>query len=239
MPRPVTRIRILSTGAAAAATVTAVSLFISPVGDVDPLGSLGRANAASSAGPPAVASAFGVAGVDLGRLGYRGPALDAVTVATLSGPFPELPTERAADIRDRIAVAAPHLQSLHQAKNLLAKALPELDHHVHAAKVAVVAAEDAWARAKADLAAVRARVVPPVPLPDEGGPDRIAADDAVLASTPVGDDEQPVADLAEQAVDPVAPPGRPDPIEHAVAVIELARAEALVCLLYTSDAADE
>jgi len=160
MPRLAPRHRILSAGAAAVVTATALGLALSPPSDVDPLGALGRANASSPAVPQAEAAAtpaaFGVAGVDLARLGYRGPDLGSVTLESLSAPFSQLPTERAADIRDRIARATPHLQALHQAKNLLAKAVPAQDHHVNAAKVAVHEADVAFEAAKAELAAVRA-----------------------------------------------------------------------------------
>lgn len=188
MPRPAPRTRILSAGAGAAATVAALSLVLSPPAEVDPLGALGRANAASSpvAAPEApVPVAFGVTGIDLARLGYAGPDLGAVSLASLSGPFSALPTERAADIRDRIATAMPHLQGLHQAKNLLGKSVAHLDHAVHAAKVAVVDAEDALAGARARLAEAEAAAAPEV--------------QALAATPPAADPADAVAQLVHEA----------------------------------------
>lgn len=179
MPRPATLTRILSAGAAAVAT-TALSLVLGPPGEVDPLGTIARANASrpASTAPAAQPAAFGVAGVDLAKLGYTGPDLDAVTLASLSKPFSDLPTERAADIRDRIARGMPHLQGLHQAKNLLQRALPRQDHHVNAGKVAVAEAEARLVTAREDLSEVRARLEARAATPDEGGPEE--------APTPAG-----------------------------------------------------
>lgn len=182
MPRPATRTRILSAGAGAAATVAALSLVLSPPADVDPLGTLGRANASTMAAPaptgPAQPSAFGVPGVDLDRLGYSGPDLDAVTLASLSEPFSALPTERAADIRDRIARGRPHLEGLHQAKNLLQRALPRQDHHVNAGKVSLAEAEAARVEAGDELVQVRERLAARAAAADEGGPDEGGPDEA-------------------------------------------------------------
>lgn len=176
MPRSAPRSRILSAGAGAAATVAALSLVLNPPSEVDPLGALGRANAsapaaaAPAAAPDPVPSFLGVAGVDLARLGYRGPDLEAVTLASLSAPFSALPTERAADIRDRINTGAPHLAGLHQAKNVLHGSLPQMDHHVNAAKVAVAEAEESRVGAAQHLAEVRGAVeVAPPPLGGQPG----------------------------------------------------------------------
>lgn len=176
MPRPVSRTRIISAGAGAAVTVAALAFALNPPSEVDPLGTLGRASAMAPPAVPEAAAAppvaFGVEGVDLSAVGYRGPDPTAVTLGSLSKPFSALPTERAADIRDRIARATPHLHGLHQAKNLLKKSLPRHDDHVRAAKEAVARAQSAREASTAELAAVRARVEEPrADAPDEGGPD--------------------------------------------------------------------
>lgn len=229
MPRPATRTRILSAGAGAAATVAALSLVLSPPADVDPLGVLGRANASAPAATGAAQpSAFGVAGVDVARLGYTGPDLDAVTLDSLSKPFSDLPTERAADIRDRIGRAMPHLQALHQAKNLLQRALPRQDHHVNAGKVALAEAEAELARARGELVEVRDRLAaPPAATSDGAGAAEGGPDDASPAGGRPG--FQPLA-APEAPPSPALPlpelaPAH-GPVEKVGALVVLAKAEA-------------
>ncbi|HEX4901881.1 MAG TPA: D-alanyl-D-alanine carboxypeptidase family protein [Acidimicrobiales bacterium] len=218
MPRPATRTRILSASAAAAVAATALSLVVGPPAEVDPLGAIARANASrpASTAPAAQPSAFGVSGVDLAKLGYAGPELDAVSLASLSTPFSALPTERAADIRDRIARGMPHLQGLHQAKNLLQRALPRQDHHVNAGKVAVAEAEARLVTAREELVAVRARLeARAATTPDEGGPEEAPApahEDPGRGTPPSG---RP--DAAEKAATVPGPKGAPAPKDASVA----------------------
>jgi hypothetical protein len=230
MPRPATRTRILSLAAGATAGVVALSLLLSPPAEVDPFGTLGRANAAPQPAPEAAPAsppvAFGVPGIDLRALGYTGPDLERVTLGSLSKPFPDLPTERAADIRDRLTLAAPHLRGLHQAKILLGRAATKMDHHVYAAKVAagdslklVDQAEQRLAEGLAEVAAREAERPPaPAPVvpaaPEDVGPGDVAelvdATERVDARL-VATDPSPTAEPS-----PIAEPAEPgEPAEPA------------------------
>jgi len=165
MPRPATRTRILTAGAGAAVAVATWSFALNPPAQVDPLGSLGRAGAATpEPAPPGPPEAFGVVGVDLPALGYSGPDLGS-PLGSVFAPLPSQAIERAADVRDRLTEAAPHLRGLHQAKILLRKAADRQDHHLHAAKVAAAEAEEARVAADAALAeAIAAATAAPPPV---------------------------------------------------------------------------
>jgi hypothetical protein len=182
MPRPASRTRIIS-AAGAVVAVGALSLVLNPPTQVDPLGTLRRANAAAPpAAPPGPPAAFGVEGIDLGSLGYSGPDLEAASLDDVFAPLPSQAMVRAADVRDRIAAATPHLRGLHQAKNLLRKAADRQDHHLYAAKVAASEAEAAKVAAEEALAAAVAAVAQPPAGPPS---DEATATGAALASTPV------------------------------------------------------
>lgn len=106
------------------AVAVGMGVFLSPPTSVNAFGTLGRAEAASP-GQPAAAEAPkrmafpGVPGVDLLAIGYRGVDLDALTVADLDRALPELPTERAAELRARIEVATAHVEGLRAAEYVL------------------------------------------------------------------------------------------------------------------------
>src|SRR3546814_2715762 len=98
-----------------------MGVFLSPPANVNTVGTLGRAEAATTPVAPAPAgmSFPGVACVDLLALGYQGVDLDAVTVVDLDRPLPELPTERATELRARIEVATAHVEGLRGAEYVL------------------------------------------------------------------------------------------------------------------------
>lgn len=212
MPRPASRTRIIS-AAGATVALAALSLVLNPPAEVDPLGSLGRANAESPvAAPPGPPTAFGIAGIDLAELGYSGPDLDAASLDDVFAPLPSQAMVRAADVRDRIAVATPHLRGLHQAKNLLRKAADRQDHHLYAAKVAAGEAEAAKVAAEEALAAAIAEAAnpPQAPATEAGRPDQ--EPDAGDTST------GPALASADVGV----PEAVPAPVEQARRIEELA-----------------
>lgn len=125
-------------------------VFLSPPSSVNAFGTLGRAQAATAAPTPAAPGpAFpGVEGVDLAALGYRGVDLDAVTVAALDTPLPELPMERADEIRARIEVATAHVEGLRGAEYVLYETSRSMRRDVKAAHVALEDAAKEQAEAK-------------------------------------------------------------------------------------------
>jgi D-alanyl-D-alanine carboxypeptidase len=165
--------------AGSVAVAVGLGVVLSPPTSVNAFGTLGRAEAASPQQPAAGAAkmAFpGVPGVDLLAIGYRGVDLDAVTVADLDRPLPELPTERATELRSRIEVATAHVEGLRGAEYVLyetARAMKADVREAGRARDAAVVTQD---RAGARLVEVRARVaqaaegraarpLPPEPLP--------------------------------------------------------------------------
>lgn len=162
--RPHTQIRRLHARRAqfasgALATALAVGALVSPPSSVAALGSVGRAEAAVPESTPDVRPSFpAIDGVDLGALGYRGVDLDAVTVAALDGMLPELPMERASEIRARMVVGSAHLEGLREAEYLLYETARSLSADVGATRRAQKAAASARAEAEKQVAPIRARL---------------------------------------------------------------------------------
>jgi len=160
-PAPIRRLHARRTQvlAGAAATAVAVGVLVGPVADGDAFGAVGRAEAAV-AEPTATPSPAGprfpdVSGVDLATLGYRGVDLDAVTVASLDRALPELPMERASEIRARIVVGTAHLEGLREAEYLLYEASRSMNRDVRETRNDQ---KQAWkVQAEADAAVARAQ----------------------------------------------------------------------------------
>ena len=154
----------LSVLAGGLALTVATGLFLSPPSSVNAFGTLGRAQAAApqpvaalpDAGPGLVFP--GVAGVDLLDLGYRGVDLDAITVADLDGPLPELPMERATELRSRIMVATAHVEGLRGAEYVLYETARAMKRDVRTAGEVAAKAAAAQAKVEKRLTKVRAAV---------------------------------------------------------------------------------
>jgi len=136
--------------------------FFNPSPSANASSPLSRAEAAATAAPPTVPGSLpaagpsmafpGIDGVDLLALGYQGVDLDAVTVADLDLPLPELPTERATELRARIVVATAHVEGLRAAEYVLyetARAL-RVDVRAAGAELEQVAQADAEATERRD-----------------------------------------------------------------------------------------
>lgn len=180
--RPRLQVSVL---AGSLAVALGMGVFLSPPTSVNAFGTLGRAEAAAPAtpatptapGPAQEQMVFpGVEGVDLLAIGYQGVDLDAVTVGALDRPLPELPTERAAELRARIVVATAHVEGLRGAEYVLYETARSMRNDVRRAgearDAAAVAQDAAGARmvevraAAAQEAEVRAaRPLPPEPQP--------------------------------------------------------------------------
>jgi hypothetical protein len=147
------------------AVAVGMGVVLSPPVSVDAFGTLGRAEAAATPAAPAAPqqapaqagmSFPDVEGVDLLALGYQGVDLDAVTVAALDRPLPELPTERATELRSRIVVATAHVEGLRGAEYVLYENARAMRSDVRRAGGAVEVAADVLAEAGRRLAEVRA-----------------------------------------------------------------------------------
>ena len=180
--RPRLQVSVL---AGSLAVALGMGVFLSPPTRVNAFGTLGRAEAAAPAvpatpvvpGPAPAQMVFpGIDGVDLQAIGYEGVDLDAVTVAALDRPLPELPTERATELRARIIVATAHVEGLRGAEYVLYETARSMKADVRRAGEArdasVVAQDAAGARlvqvraTAAQEAEVRAaRPLPPEPQP--------------------------------------------------------------------------
>ena len=150
------------------AVALGMGVFLSPPASVNAFGTLGRAEAAATPaaplapqmvqGPAQAGMAFpGVEGVDLLALGYQGVDLDAVTVAALDRPLPELPTERATELRSRIVVATAHVEGLRGAEYVLYENARSMRGDVRRAGAALGGAAEVLAESGRHLADVRAR----------------------------------------------------------------------------------
>jgi LAS superfamily LD-carboxypeptidase LdcB len=144
------------------AVAIGAGLFLSPPTSVNAFGTLGRAEAATSSPAPAPAAPGldfpGVEGVDLMALGYRGVDLDAVTVAALDTPLPELPMERADEIRARIEVAAAHVEGLRGAEYVLYETARSQRRDVNDAVADLEAAAKVQAKAEKRLTKLQAGI---------------------------------------------------------------------------------
>lgn len=144
------------------AVAVGMGVFLSPPANVNAFGTLGRAEAAAAPVAPVPASAQpgmsfpGVAGVDLLALGYQGVDLDAVTVVDLDRPLPELPTERATELRARIQVATAHVEGLRGAEYVLYETARSMRGDVKRSGEERVAAAEALAEASRRLASTKA-----------------------------------------------------------------------------------
>lgn len=162
------------------AVAVGMGVFLSPPTGADAFGTLGRAEAAAPQALAAPVPAQGhmsfpaVDGVDLLALGYQGVDLDAVTVAALDQPLPELPMERATDLRSRIVVATAHVEGLRGAEFVLYETARSLRADVRRAGAARDAAVAGHAAAEARLTEVRATAAQEAelraarPVPPEG-----------------------------------------------------------------------
>lgn len=141
-----------------------MGLFLSPPSSANAFGTLGRAEAAAPPSATALPDAGpglvfpGVAGVDLLALGYRGVDLDAITVADLDGPLPELPMDRATELRARIVVATAHVEGLRGAEYVLYETARSMRGDVKASVADLHVAAKAQAQANDHLADIRADV---------------------------------------------------------------------------------
>lgn len=167
MHRLLPRLQLPGLPVLAGSLVVAVGLGVlsGPPTGVNALGALGRAEAAASpvapaAPDPARAQAGmqfpGVEGVDLLAIGYQGVDLDAVTVVDLDRPLPELPTERATELRARIVVATAHVEGLRGAEYVLYENARAMRADVRRARSERDAAAGVLAEAGQRLAGVRA-----------------------------------------------------------------------------------
>lgn len=144
------------------AVAVGMGVFLSPPVNVNAFGTLGRAEAAAAPVAPVPASAHpgmsfpGVAGVDLLALGYQGVDLDAVTVVDLDRPLPELPTERATELRARIQVATAHVEGLRGAEYVLYETARSMRGDVKRSGEERDAAAAALAKASRRLASTKA-----------------------------------------------------------------------------------
>ncbi len=159
------------------ALTVGLGAFLSPPQSANASSTTGRAEAAATAAPPTVPGSLpaagpsmafpGIDGVDLLALGYQGVDLDAVTVADLDLPLPELPTERATELRARIVVATAHVEGLRAAEYVLYETARSMRVDVRAAGAEVVARTAAHAAAEARASELRAAAVQrPVPAND-------------------------------------------------------------------------
>ena len=171
-----------------------VGTLLSPPVGVDAFGTLGRAEAATpevAASPASAGPTFpGVPGVDLATLGYRGVDLDAVSVASLGGALPELPMDRASEVRSRMVVGTAHLEGLRQAEYLLYEAVRAMNPKIAWSRRAQLEAWEIQAKAEKQLRRHQTRV---------------AALDALRAQRPALDiDADPGVSAAELAAAEVA-----------------------------------
>ncbi len=153
------------------ALTVGLGAFFGPPLSANASSPLGRAEAAATAAPAAAPTvpdslpaagpsmAFpGIDGVDLLSLGYQGVDLDAVTVADLDLPLPELPTERASELRARIVVATAHVEGLRAAEYVLYETARSMRVDVRAAGAELERAAKADAEATKRRDEIRAEV---------------------------------------------------------------------------------
>ena len=145
------------------AVAIGMGVFLSPPVSVNAFGTLGRAEAAPAPVAPEALPASdsmsfpGVEGVDLLALGYSGVDLDAVTVVDLDRPLPDLPTERATELRARIVVGTAHVEGLRGAEYVLYETARSMRTDVRRAGQEVAVAAEGLAAAGRRLADVRTR----------------------------------------------------------------------------------
>lgn len=158
--RPRLKVPVVAGGLAVA---LGIGVVLSPPTSVDAFGTLGRAEAAAPQAAEVLPDAGtglafpGVDGVDLVELGYRGVDLDAVTVADLDRPLPELPMERATELRSRIVVASAHVEGLRGAEYVLYETARAMRRDVRAAVAAVEERQVAHAEAERRATKLRTR----------------------------------------------------------------------------------
>lgn len=152
------------------ALTVGLGAFLSPPLSANASSALGRAEAAATAAvaAPTVPGSLpaagpsmafpGIDGVDLLSLGYQGVDLDAVTVADLDLPLPELPTERATELRARIVVATAHVEGLRAAEYVLYETARSMRVDVRAAGAELEQAAKVEAKATKRLGKIRAEV---------------------------------------------------------------------------------
>jgi hypothetical protein len=159
--RPRLKLSVLAGGLA---VTVGMGVFLSPPASVNAFGTLGRAEAAAPERPEALPAAApglvfpGVDGVDLLALGYRGVDLDAVTVADLDGPLPELPMDQATELRARIVTATAHVEGLRGAEYVLYETARAMKQDVLAAGAEVEPLTKAEAKATKRVTKLRAAV---------------------------------------------------------------------------------